>query len=147
MLGKLFSSEGVAKDFGLLLIRLGISASLFIFHGYDKITGGPERWEMIGGAMASLGITFMPVAWGFLSALAETVAPTLVVLGPFFRISTLAIAFNMFVAVLRHLNLPADNPAAGWQAASHAAELMIVYLGLFFVGPGRFAAKLSRGGD
>jgi putative oxidoreductase len=144
MFGKLLSSEGIAKDFGLLVIRLGVSASVFIFHGYDKMTGGPDHWAAVGGAMANLGIAFSPVAWGFLSALAETVGSTLIVLGPLFRISTLVLAFNMFVATLMHLNLPVDSPFSGWNHASHPLELMIVYLGLFFIGPGRFAAKLSR---
>jgi uncharacterized membrane protein YphA (DoxX/SURF4 family) len=54
------------------------------------------------------------------------------------------LAFNMFVAAMMHLNLPADNPASGWSGASHALELMVVFLGLFFTGPGRFAAKLSK---
>jgi putative oxidoreductase len=144
MFGKLFSSEGVAKDFGLLLIRLGIGASVFIFHGYDKIMGGPEAWTRTGGAMENFGITFAPVFWGFMAAFAESVGSILIVLGPLFRFATLLLAFNMLVAVLRHLNLPADQPGAGWAAASHAMELMVVYLGLFFTGPGRFAAKLSK---
>jgi putative oxidoreductase len=144
MFGKLASSEGVSKDFGLLLIRFGIGASMFIFHGYGKMTGGPERWESVGGAMENLGIAFMPVAWGFLAAFAETVGSILLVLGPLFRFATLLLAFNMFVAVMRHLNLPTAEAGAGWSGASHALELMIVYLGLFFTGPGRFAAKLSK---
>ena len=144
MFGKLFSSEGVAKDFGLLLIRLGFGASLFLLHGYDKITGGPERWEGIGGAMANLGIGFAPVVWGFLSAFAESVGSILLVLGPLFRFATLMLAFNMFVAILMHMNLPTDNPASGWAGAEKAALYLIVYLGLFFTGPGKFAAKLSK---
>ncbi len=144
MIGKLFSSEGVAKDFGLLLIRLGFGVSMFVFHGYGKMTGGPERWESIGGSMENLGIAFAPIVWGFLAAFAETVGSILIVLGPLFRFATLMLAFNMFVATMRHLNLPVDNPSSGWDGASHAIEYMIVYLGLFFTGPGRFAAKLSR---
>ena len=144
MIGKLFSSEGVAKDFGLLLIRVGIAASVFIFHGYDKMTGGPERWAGTGGAMENLGIYVYPVVWGFMAAFAETVGAILIVLGPLFRFATLLLAFNMFVAVMMHLNLPADNPSSGWSGASHAMELMVVFLGLFFTGPGRFAAKLSK---
>lgn len=144
MFGKLSSSEGVAKDFGLLLIRVGIGTAMFIFHGYDKITGGPERWEGTGGAMANLGIAFAPVVWGFLAAFAESVGSILIVLGPLYRLATLMLAFNMFVAMLMHLNLPVDNPASGWDGAEKAMVYMIVYLSLFFMGPGRFAAKLSK---
>jgi putative oxidoreductase len=144
MFGKVFSSEGVAKDFGLLLIRLGIGASMFLLHGYDKITGGPERWEGTGGAMANLGITFAPIAWGFLAAFAESVGSILIVLGPLFRAATLMLAFNMFVATLMHMNLPVDNPASGLAGAEKAMVYMVAYLGLFFTGPGRFAAKLTK---
>ncbi|MCI0451593.1 MAG: DoxX family protein [Candidatus Latescibacteria bacterium] len=144
MFGKLASSEGVAKDFGLLLIRLGLGVFMFVHHGYDKITGGPERWEGVGGAMANLGIAFAPVAWGFLAAFAESVGSILIVLGPLFRLATLMLAFNMFVAMLMHLNMPADNPASGWAGAERAMVYMIAYLGLFFTGPGRFAAKLTK---
>jgi putative oxidoreductase len=144
MFGKLSSSEGVSKDFGLLLIRVGIGASMFIFQGYGKMTEGPEKWESLGGAMQNLNITFMPVVWGFLAAFAESVGSILLVLGPLFRFATLLLAFNMFVAVMMHLNMPTDNPNSGWIGASHALELMVVYLGLFFTGPGRFAAKLSK---
>jgi putative oxidoreductase len=144
MFGKVFSSEGVAKDFGLLLIRLGIGASMFLLHGYDKITGGPERWEGTGGAMANLGITFAPVAWGFLAAFAESVGSILIVLGPLFRAATLMLAFNTFVATLMHMNLPVDNPASGLAGAEKAMVYMVAYLGLFFTGPGRFAAKLTK---
>ncbi len=144
MLSNVFSSEGVAKDFGLLLIRVGISLSVFLFHGYDKIMGGPERWEGTGGAMANLGVTVAPIVWGFLAAFAESVGSILIVLGPLFRVITLMLAFNMFVAVMMHLNLEPGTPNSGWSGASHALELLVVYLGLFFTGPGRFAARLTR---
>ena len=144
MFGKLFSSEGVAKDFGLLLIRLGVAVGMFLFHGYDKIMGGPERWEGVGGAMANLGIAFTPVVWGFLAAFAESVGSILILLGPLFRFATLMLAFNMLVAALRHLSLPVDEAGAGWGGAEKALLYMLVYVGLFFTGPGRFAARLTH---
>lgn len=144
MFGKMSSTAPVSMDFGLLLLRLGISLSMFLFHGYAKMTGGPERWEMIGGNMAALGITFVPVFWGFMAAFTETVGSILLVLGPLFRVVALMLAFNMFVATLRHLNLPAGEPGAGWSGASHALELMTVYIALFFTGAGRFAFRLGR---
>lgn len=144
MFGKMASAAPVSMDFGLLLLRLGIGASMFLFHGYAKMTGGPERWEMIGGNMEMLGITFAPVFWGFMAAFAESVGSILLVLGPLFRIAALMLAFNMFVAVLRHLSLPVDDPASGWSGASHALEYMTVYVALFFTGAGRFAFRLGR---
>jgi putative oxidoreductase len=131
-------------DFGLLLLRLGIGCSMVIFHGYGKMMGGPERWEGIGASMGVLGITFLPVFWGFMAAFAEFVCSILLILGPLFRLAAMLLAFSMFVAVLRHLNLPDDNPRSGWSGASHALELLVVYATLFFTGAGRFAFKLGR---
>ncbi len=144
MLGKITSSEGISKDFGLLLIRVGIGVLMLTFHGYGKISGGPERWEAIGGAMTNLGIDFAPVFWGFMASFAEFVCSILLVLGPLFRTATLLLAFTMFVAAMRHINLPAENPASGLSGASHALELFTIYLALFFTGPGRFAFTLGR---
>ncbi|HEX5131502.1 MAG TPA: DoxX family membrane protein, partial [Candidatus Krumholzibacteria bacterium] len=91
-----------------------------------------------------LGITFLPVFWGFMAGFAEFVCSILLILGPLFRAAALILAFNMSVAALKHLNLPVDNPNSGWAGAAHALEYLTVYLALFFTGAGRFAFKLGR---
>lgn len=126
------------SDLGLLVVRAGTGLSLLLFHGYGKISGGPETWEKIGTSMANLGITFLPAFWGFMAAVSEFFCALLLVLGLFFRPAAALCAFTMFVAVMRHLNLPPDAGAAGWKGASHALELFSVFLGLLIVGPGRF---------
>jgi putative oxidoreductase len=141
---KLLSNLQINLNLGLLIIRLGIGLSMLAFHGYGKLTGGPETWKMVGGAMGHLGLSFAPVFWGFLAMLAEFVGSILLMLGVLFRPATLALAFTMFVAVIVHLNMPADNPSAGWSGASHALELLVVYIGLFLTGPGRYAFSLIR---
>lgn len=142
MFGKMTSNDAVSRDLGLFILRLGIGTLMFVVHGYAKIIGGPERWEPIGHHM--LGVSAIPVLWGFLSAFAESVGAILLVLGPLFRPMALLLAFNMFVAAMYHLNLPPDSPVSGLSGASHALELMVVFVALFFTGPGRFAFKLGR---
>lgn len=139
---KFTSHDPINKDFALLIIRVGIGLSMLMLHGYGKISGGPERWEQVGGAMGNLGLSFAPVFWGFMAAFAEFFCSILLVLGVLFRPAVLMLAFTMFVAALVHLNLPADNPNSGWTGASHAIELLIVYVGLLFAGPGRYAFSL-----
>lgn len=146
MIRRLFSSSRINRDLGLLVIRLGVGLSLFLFHGYGKITGGPERWSGIGGGMESLGITFWPTFWGFMAALSESAGSLLVVLGLFVRPAAALVAFTMFVAVLRHLGLPDDNSSAGWKGASHALELGCVFFGLMLAGSGRYALRIARRG-
>ncbi|HEX6790754.1 MAG TPA: DoxX family protein [Candidatus Krumholzibacteria bacterium] len=139
MFRRIFSSDEISFDFGIFLARLGVGLSVVMFHGWDKITGGPELWTKIGANMELVHITWYPVVWGFMAAFAESVCAALIVVGVLFRPAALLLAFTMFVAVMRHLNLPADNPNHGWSGASHALELMSVCLCFFFSGPGKFS--------
>ena len=142
----LFSSAPINRDLGLLVLRIGIGVSMLVFHGWGKITGGPERWEGIGGAMSNFGISFAPVFWGFLAASAESVCSALLVLGFLFRPAAFLLACTMVVAAAAHLNMPPDNPRAGWSGASHALELLAVYVALLFTGPGKLALVPAKGG-
>ena len=38
---------------------------MLIFHGYGKLTGGPEKWAKIGESLQIFGIDFYPVFLGF----------------------------------------------------------------------------------
>lgn len=127
------------RDLGILVVRLGIGISMLVFHGWGKISGGAERWEKIGGAMGNLGIHFLPVFWGFMAALSESLGSALVILGLFFRPASLLLAVTMLVAAIRHLSLPAGADGAGWSGASHALELLSVYIALALLGPGKYS--------
>jgi putative oxidoreductase len=126
-------------DLGLLILRVGVGASMLILHGWGKLAGGAEMWARVGGAMANLGITFLPTMWGFLAALAESVGSLLLVLGVVTRPAAAMLAFTMLVATLSHLNMPPSEPRAGWMGASHAVKLLCVYLALVFTGPGKYS--------
>jgi len=141
------SSKAINRNMGLLLLRLGIGLSVLTVHGYAKITGGPELWGKVGAHMGNLGIGFAPVFWGFLAALSEFGASILLILGALFRPAAVMLAFTMFVAMLYHLNLPADAPRSGFSGASHAFELFIVYVSLILTGPGKYAFSLIRKSD
>lgn len=130
---------GKLRDLGLLVIRLIVGFSVAAFHGYGKISAGPEGWERTGGALANLGIAFFPVFWGFMAAFAEFFCSIFIMLGLFTRPAAALLACTMGVAVTRHLSMPADNPNAGWSGASHAMELFAIAVGLMLTGPGRFA--------
>lgn len=142
MIGRFFSSDEISRDLGLLLVRLGVGSSMAIFHGYGKITAGVEKWSSIGGSMANLNVGFYPVFWGFMAGFAEFVCSILLVIGILFRPAAFLLAFTMFVAAMNHLSRPAGEPGAGWSAASHALELMSVYLCLMFTGPGKYSFTL-----
>lgn len=121
-------------DFALLLLRVGIGLSVAFFHGYDKIAGGPEKWEKIGGAMADVGITFLPVFWGFMAAFAEFFGGILVALGFFTRAAAFLVAVTMLMAFYGHLH-GGDSFAKG----SHAFELMCVFIAILLTGAGKYS--------
>ena len=128
----ILSALGRFKDLGLLVLRLGMGA-MFIVHGWPKLQGGVERWTQVGGAMGNLGITWQPALWGFMAALSEFGGGICLILGFAFRPACILMAFTMLVATLMHLK------TQGVAEASHAIESLSVFLGLLFVGPGKFS--------
>ncbi len=127
---------GNYRDLGLLLMRLGLGA-MFVLHGYPKLLGGPDKWEARGKAMENLGIHFLPVAWGFMAALSETLGGLLLALGIAFRPACLFLLSTMVVASALKLK------GGGLMDAAHPIELGFVFLGLLFVGPGKLSFDKS----
>ncbi|MBD3334926.1 MAG: DoxX family membrane protein [Candidatus Eisenbacteria bacterium] len=145
---RLFTTTENQRNWGLLVLRLGVGFSMAAFHGYRKLMGGPELWTGLGGYMENLGIGFLPVFWGFMAMFAEFFGSLALMLGFFFRPAALLLTATMFVAVTRHLNLPPEADGAGWRGASHALELGAVFLGLFLAGPGKYSVdRLLRRGS
>ncbi|MFP4624206.1 MAG: DoxX family membrane protein, partial [Gemmatimonadota bacterium] len=68
-------------DLGLLLLRLGFGLGFIYFHGWGKLTGGPERWAEVGSAVEHLGIGFGHTSFGFLAAFAESIGGVLIAAG------------------------------------------------------------------
>lgn len=121
------------SDFGLLFLRI-IFGVMFILYGAPKLFGGPQGWSQLGGAMGSIGISFLPAFWGFMAAFSMFFGGICVTLGLFFRIACMLLAFTMFVASAMHL-----KKGDGLFGAAHAIEDGAVFLGLIFVGPGKYS--------
>ncbi len=126
------------REFGLLLLRLGIGGMFAFSHGWPKIAGGVEKWRAIGGAMRHLGINFAPEFWGFMAATAEFGGGILLILGFFFRPACALLAFTMLVAAVT-----LTRAEGSIFAASHPIELGIVFLALILIGPGKYS--IDRG--
>ena len=118
-------------DTGWLLIRVGIGL-MFMCFGFEKITGGPEKWEALGGAMSSMGITFLPTFWGFMAAFAEFFGGMAIMLGILVRPFAALMCFTMVVAVTMLMRSGADLIKFG-----HALDMAIVFFGILLGGGGR----------
>ncbi len=136
--GKYFSEIFVNQQqqtlqLALLVFRIAIGV-LFIIHGYPKMMNGPAGWVRLGQSMANYGIYSFPMFWGFMSAIAEFGGGILLVLGLWFRPACLLLITNMSVASIKHI-------ASGdsFSTASHAIELLFVFIFLLMIGPGKYS--------
>jgi len=120
------------RDLGLLLLRLGVGLGFIYFHGWAKLSGGPERWAGIGSAVELFGIGFGHTLFGFLAAFSESVGGLLIALGLFFRPAAALLLTTMIVATTRHIVTGQGTPA-------HAFKNAWVFVGLLFVGPGKYS--------
>ena len=121
------------RDTGLLILRIGMGI-MFMFHGAPKLFGGPEVWTKVGMAMGAVGITFMPVFWGFMAAISEFIGGLLILLGLLTRPASMLLFITMAVAASMHL-----GKGDGLGGASHAIEAAVVFLSLILIGPGKYS--------
>jgi len=121
---------------GLLIIRIGLGI-IFLIHGTPKLTH-PERWESLGMAMQNFGIYFWPKFWGFMAAFAETFGALCLISGILWKPGLVLLSSTMFVAVFYHI-----GKGQGLNYYSHPLSLLIVFAGLFLVGPGKYRPNKS----
>ncbi len=119
-------------DLGLLILRIGFGLGMLIFHGWEKLTGGPETWANVGGAMEIFGIGFGHTFFGFLAAFAESIGAILIILGLLYRPAVAMLGFTMLVATLTLAITGNGDP-------SHAFKNFFVCGGKFLIGPGKYS--------
>src|SRR6202012_2287639 len=95
----LFSKLGNYKNFGLLIIRIGLGI-MFIYHGYPKLLGGVKMWTQLGESTKYIGIHFLPAMWGLLCAIVETLGGVFLIIGFSFRLACLLLIANLVVAAI-----------------------------------------------
>lgn len=124
---------GKLREFGLLLIRLGLGLT-FIVHGSSKMFGGPSAWTQLGGAMANFGIQEGHLFFGFAAAFSEFAGGILFILGFAFRPACLMMLGTMVVATFTLYKGGSD-----FNTYSHPLKMAVIFLGLLFVGPGKLS--------
>jgi len=126
------------RDCGLLFLRIALGTFYLTIHGWPKLAGGIHSWREIGMATGYVGIHFLPVFWGLMAALSETLGCVLVILGFFFRPACIGLFITLFVASAMHL-----GRHQGLAAAAQAIELAILFFSLLFIGPGKYSLDKS----
>ena len=125
-------------NIALLILRVGFAFSVAYAHGYGKITGGPAKWEKLGGSMEDIGITFAPVFWGFMAAFAEFFGAIMIGVGFCTRLGAFLLGFTMFVAFYAHM-----SGGDRFGDASHSFDLMCVSVFFLIGGAGKYSIDNS----
>jgi putative oxidoreductase len=115
------------RDVGLLIFRVGLSVSVFVAHGTQKISNiYAGNWDFPDPV--GLG----PEVGLILSAGAETVCPTLIALGLWVRLSTVPLIFTMIVAVW------VINGGSSFLQQEKSFVYLLGWVLLLLTGPGRY---------
>ena len=127
------------SDIGLLIVRIALGGIIF-FHGFHKITHGVADQFQI---LASNGIPGVFIYFVYVS---EVLAPVLIVLGIFTRLSSLSIFVTMIV-VFYALPFPIGMDEHGAMNIESQLYFTLLSVALFFTGPGRYVAKKNSSGN
>jgi putative oxidoreductase len=121
-------------DLAYAILRIGIGL-LTIPHGYPKLMGGVSGWQNLGTIfMSPLGITFLPVMWGFLGAAAEFFGGIALTLGFGTRIASFALILMMIIAAAWHV-MRGDE----FNVYSFPLSLIVVFIYTLIMGDGKYS--------
>ena len=143
MYAKINRSLASLSSLGLLLLRVGIGGIYFLIHGLHKMEAGRPLWEKLGQTVGLVGIHGAPVFWGFMASASECVGGLLLILGLFTRPAAFFLFCTMTVAWL-HLHATPGKPL---EMTTEPLEMAFVFLGLIFIGPGRYSVDAQLGGE
>ena len=133
----MFDSQDRRIHFGLLIIRLGLTAVLFI-HALPELFDGLEQWKNVGMGLSAIKIGLPPVVLGFTILFIETLGALSFVFGYFFRVACIILFILFGLYFFLYLQKPGYDTLMLWSLG-----LAAVFLGLVYVGPGRYAIAVK----
>jgi putative oxidoreductase len=135
----MFGSQDRKLSFGLLIMRFGLAAVLLVY-SLPKLIGGTGAWQSVGILISFIDIGVSPAYVGGIILLIEMLGAVSLLSGYFFRIAC-AILFLLFGLYFFYYLSTGYETLMLW-----AAGLAVVFWGLVYMGPGRyaFAVKLKN---
>ena len=135
----MFGSQERKTNFGLLIMRLGLAAALLI-HSLPKLIGGVHAWQSVGTMMGFINVGVSPTIFGITVLLVEALGSFSLLFGYFFRIACIVLFILFGLYFFNYFSI-GYNSLMLWSVG-----ISTVFLGLLFMGPGRFAftVKLEK---
>jgi putative oxidoreductase len=132
----MFGSQERKNNFGLLIMRLGLAAALLI-HSLPKLIGGVHAWNNVGTMLAFINVGVPPTFLGLMILLLEALGAVSLLLGYYFRIACIVLFLLFSLYFFNYFSIGYKTMML-WSVGIAA-----VFLGLVFLGPGRFARKVK----
>jgi putative oxidoreductase len=132
----MFGSQERKNNFGLLIMRLGLAAALLV-HALPRLFGGDPAWQSVGRTLNFINIGVPLTLLGLSFLLLAALGAVSLLFGYFFRIAC-TLLFMLFGLYFFNYFSVGYQTLMLWSAG-----LAAVFLGLIFVGPGRYAIAVK----
>lgn len=132
------ASSAIQLDFGILIIRI-IIGILMAFYGYEKLV---HFQEMAASDFWANNVSFLGQKGAFplaLTVFAEFFCSLLLITGLFTRLSLLPLLFCMAYIFLVIFPFSIISSGDNGMEINTTFFYFIIYLGLFFTGPGKYS--------
>lgn len=132
------ASSAIQLDFGILIIRI-IIGILMAFYGYEKLV---HFQEMAASDFWANNVSFLGQKGAFplaLTVFAEFFCSLLLITGLFTRLSLLPLLFCMAYIFLVIFPFSIISSGDNGLEINTTFFYFIIYLGLFFTGPGKYS--------
>ena len=135
----MFGSQERKYNFGLLIMRMGLAGVLLI-HSLPKLLSGAKAWEGVGKTLNFISLDAPESFIGLIFLLLAALGSISLLVGYFFRFACVTLFIIFGIYFFNYFSIGYTTLML-WSAG-----LAVVFLGLIFVGPGRYAiaVKLER---
>ncbi len=134
----IFTSQERKMNFGLLFMRLGLAAVLLI-HALPKLFGGTAAWKKFWMSLEFESIGLPGAIVGLAVLLIESIAALCLLSGYFFRVACALLSFLYGLYFFGYFYYKSGYVTLTlWSLG-----LAVVFFGLIYVGPGRYAVSVK----
>jgi uncharacterized membrane protein YphA (DoxX/SURF4 family) len=128
----MFGSQERKTNFGLLIMRLGLAAAL-LTHSLPKLFAGSHAWQGLGTMLGFINVGVSASILGMTILLIEALGAVSLLFGYCFRITCIVLCILFGLYFYNYFSI-------GYQTLMlWSSGIAAVFLGLFFIGPGRYA--------